>query len=101
MPATVQNTQTAARLQSISDLLAAEGRVHVVDTATRLGVAEETIRRDLRTCRAPAICNVSTAGQCASQMIRWHSATPTPRRLKMTLRWPVDSGQSCRAVAPS
>jgi DeoR family transcriptional regulator, fructose operon transcriptional repressor len=47
--ATVQNAQTAARLQSISDLLAAEGRVDVVDIATRLGVAPETIRRDLRT----------------------------------------------------
>jgi DeoR family transcriptional regulator, fructose operon transcriptional repressor len=46
--ATVQNAPAAARFQAISDLLAAEGRVDVVDIANRLGVAQETIRRDLR-----------------------------------------------------
>jgi DeoR family transcriptional regulator, fructose operon transcriptional repressor len=46
--ATVHNAQAAARFQAISDLLAAEGRVDVVDIANRLGVAQETIRRDLR-----------------------------------------------------
>ena len=45
---TVQHAQAAARFQAISDLLAAEGRVDVVDIASRLGVAQETIRRDLR-----------------------------------------------------
>ncbi len=45
---TVQHTQAAARYQAITDLLAAEGRVDVVDIANRLGVAQETIRRDLR-----------------------------------------------------
>jgi DeoR family fructose operon transcriptional repressor len=37
-----------ARHQVITDLLAADGRVDVVDIANRLGVAQETIRRDLR-----------------------------------------------------
>ena len=37
-----------ARHQAITDLLAADGRVDVVDIANRLGVAQETIRRDLR-----------------------------------------------------
>jgi DeoR/GlpR family transcriptional regulator of sugar metabolism len=45
---TVQHAQAAARFQAISDLLAAEGRVDVFDIASRLGVAQETIRRDLR-----------------------------------------------------
>jgi DeoR family transcriptional regulator, fructose operon transcriptional repressor len=45
---TVQNAQAAARYQAITDLLAADGRVDVVDIANRLGVAQETIRRDLR-----------------------------------------------------
>ena len=45
---TVQHAQAAARYQAITDLLAAEGRVDVVDIANRLGVAQETIRRDLR-----------------------------------------------------
>ena len=45
---TVQHTQAAARYQAITDLLAADGRVDVVDIANRLGVAQETIRRDLR-----------------------------------------------------
>ena len=37
-----------ARHQAITDLLAADGRVDVVNIANRLGVAQETIRRDLR-----------------------------------------------------
>jgi DeoR/GlpR family transcriptional regulator of sugar metabolism len=45
---TVQHAQAAARYQVITDLLAAAGRVDVVDIANRLGVAQETIRRDLR-----------------------------------------------------
>ena len=45
---TVQRAPAAARYQTIADLLAAEGRVDVVDIANRLGVAQETIRRDLR-----------------------------------------------------
>ena len=45
---TVQRAPAAARYQAITDLLAAEGRVDVVDIANRLGVAQETIRRDLR-----------------------------------------------------
>jgi len=45
---TVQHIQAAARYQAITDLLAADGRVDVVDIANRLGVAQETIRRDLR-----------------------------------------------------
>jgi DeoR/GlpR family transcriptional regulator of sugar metabolism len=45
---TVQNAQAVARYQAITELLAADGRVDVVDIASRLGVAPETIRRDLR-----------------------------------------------------
>jgi DeoR family transcriptional regulator, fructose operon transcriptional repressor len=45
---TVQHAPAAARYQAITDLLAADGRVDVVDIANRLGVAQETIRRDLR-----------------------------------------------------
>jgi DeoR family fructose operon transcriptional repressor len=46
---TVQHQQSAARYTAIADWLLAEGRVDVVDLASRLGVAQETIRRDLRT----------------------------------------------------
>ena len=46
---TVQNPQASARYQAIGEWLATEGRVDVVDIANRLGVAQETIRRDLRT----------------------------------------------------
>ena len=46
---TVQSQQATTRYQAISDWLNAEGRVDVVDIANRLGVAQETIRRDLRT----------------------------------------------------
>lgn len=49
----VLTTQHAAqardRYAAIGEWLAAEGRIDVVDMATRLGVAQETIRRDLRT----------------------------------------------------
>lgn len=45
---TVQQAQAAARYAAISEWLTAEGRVEVVDLALRLGVAQETIRRDLR-----------------------------------------------------
>ena len=45
---TVQNAPAVARYQAITDLLTADGRVDVVDIANRLGVAQETIRRDLR-----------------------------------------------------
>ena len=45
---TVQNPQASARYQAIGEWLASEGRVDVVDLANRLGVAQETIRRDLR-----------------------------------------------------
>ncbi len=46
---TVQHQQATTRYQAISDWLTAEGRVDVVDVANRLSVAQETIRRDLRT----------------------------------------------------
>jgi DeoR family transcriptional regulator, fructose operon transcriptional repressor len=45
---TVQRVPAAARYETITDLLAADARVDVVDIANRLGVAQETIRRDLR-----------------------------------------------------
>lgn len=45
---TVQQAQASARYQAITDWLAAEGRIDVADMAHRLGVAQETIRRDLR-----------------------------------------------------
>ncbi len=44
-----QHVQAAARYQAIEAWLTAEGRLDVVDMAARLGVAQETIRRDLRT----------------------------------------------------
>ncbi len=46
---TNHNGHAAARYAAIAEWLAAEGRVDVVDLALRLGVAQETIRRDLRT----------------------------------------------------
>lgn len=46
---TLQHQQSAARYSAISEWLLSEGRVDVVDIASRLGVAQETIRRDLRT----------------------------------------------------
>lgn len=44
-----QPAHAAARYQLIMQWLHSEGRVDVVDVATRLGVAQETVRRDLRT----------------------------------------------------
>ena len=46
---TLQHQQSSARYTAISEWLLSEGRVDVVDVANRLGVAQETIRRDLRT----------------------------------------------------
>lgn len=46
---TTQQAAAVARYQAITGWLAAESRVDVVDVARRLGVAQETIRRDLRT----------------------------------------------------
>jgi len=46
--AAVQPQQSATRFAAIAEWLAVEGRVDVVDIAGRLGVAQETIRRDLR-----------------------------------------------------
>jgi DeoR/GlpR family transcriptional regulator of sugar metabolism len=40
--------RSGSRYQAIGRWLAAEGRVDVVDLADRLGVAQETVRRDLR-----------------------------------------------------
>ena len=48
-PVTAQQAQATTRYQAVAEWLAEEGRVEVVDLATRLGVAQETIRRDLRT----------------------------------------------------
>src|SRR6478672_8179153 len=45
----MQNAQAAARYEAIGAWLDADGRIDVADVATRLGVAQETIRRDLRT----------------------------------------------------
>jgi DeoR family fructose operon transcriptional repressor len=47
---TLNNTApVSARHNAIMRWLGAEGRVDVVDAANRLGVAQETVRRDLRT----------------------------------------------------
>ncbi len=48
-PVAAQQAQATTRYQAIAAWLAEEGRVEVVDLATRLGVAQETIRRDLKT----------------------------------------------------
>lgn len=45
----LHHAQVSARYTSIMGWLAAAGRVDVVEAASRLGVAQETIRRDLRT----------------------------------------------------
>ncbi len=44
----INHAQVAARYRSITHWLTIEGRVDVVEAAARLGVAQETIRRDLR-----------------------------------------------------
>jgi DeoR family fructose operon transcriptional repressor len=49
---TVQQTQATGRYQAIAEWLATEGRVDVAAIASRLGVAQETIRRDLRSMEA-------------------------------------------------
>ena len=49
---TVQQTQASGRYQAIAEWLAAEGRVDVAAIAARLRVAQETIRRDLRSMEA-------------------------------------------------
>jgi DeoR/GlpR family transcriptional regulator of sugar metabolism len=45
----IQNAQAAARYEAIAEWLSTHGRIDVADIANRLGVAQETIRRDLRT----------------------------------------------------
>lgn len=44
----LHHAQVSARYASITQWLAVDGRVDVVEAASRLGVAQETIRRDLR-----------------------------------------------------
>ena len=60
----------AARYQAITDLLAADGRVDVVDIANRLGVAQETIRRDLRAMETAGNCSECTAARFGSLPVR-------------------------------
>ncbi len=48
----VAQRQTSSRHRAISEWLTAQGRVDVVDLATRLSVAQETIRRDLKAMEA-------------------------------------------------
>ena len=45
----INHAQVAMRHRAITQWLAADGRVEVAQAAARLGVAQETIRRDLRT----------------------------------------------------
>ena len=65
-PVTAQQAQATTRYQAIAGWLADEGRVEVVDLATRLGVAQETIRRDLRTMES------------AGKLVRVHAPRPGP-----------------------
>ena len=44
----IHHAQVTARYRSLVEWLSDEGRVDVVEAAARLGVAQETIRRDLR-----------------------------------------------------
>ncbi len=48
----VAQPQSSARHQAITGWLTEQGRVDVVDLATRLGVAQETVRRDLKAMEA-------------------------------------------------
>lgn len=48
MTAAAPRHRSGSRYQAIARWLAVEGRVDVVDLAARLGVAQETVRRDLR-----------------------------------------------------
>jgi predicted ArsR family transcriptional regulator len=66
---TVQHAQAAARYQAITDLLTADGRVDVVDIANRLGVAQETIRRDLRAMESAGNCSEFTVAQFGSPLV--------------------------------
>lgn len=45
----INRAQVSARYNSITQWLDAEGHIEVVEAAGRLGVAQETVRRDLRT----------------------------------------------------
>ena len=48
MTTKIDHAQVTARYRSLIEWLGVEGRVDVVEAAARLGVAQETIRRDLR-----------------------------------------------------
>ena len=76
---TVLRALAAVRYQAITDLLAAEGRVDVVDIANRLGVAQETIRRDLRAMESAGY-NACTAAWSASSPVHRLFATASPDR---------------------
>ena len=99
---TVQHAQAAARYQAIADLLAAEGRVDVVDIANRLGVAQETIRRDLRAMEsAGKLQRVHGGAVRHRRRSARHCATASPPTAQDDLELPLGSGKSCRGEAPS
>lgn len=79
---TVQQAQASARHQAIGVWLAAEGRVDVVDLASRLGVAQETIRRDLR--------NLETAGKL--QRVHGGAVRIDAATLALRTPTPVEAG---------
>ncbi len=75
---TVQQAQSSARYQAISGWLAAEGRVEVVDLALRLGVAQETIRRDLRSMETAGKLERVHGGAVRIDASPMALRTPTP-----------------------
>lgn len=79
---TVQQAQASARYLAIAEWLNAEGRLDVVDLANRLGVAQETIRRDLR--------SMETAGK----LQRVHGGAVRVEAGPLSIKSPVTSSSA-------
>ena len=98
---TVQRAPAAARYQTIADLLAAEGRVDVVDIANRLGVAQETIRRDLRAMESAGKLQRVHGGAVGIVTGPPALRNSQPPTAQVTSSCPVGSGKNSRGAAPS
>ena len=93
--------QATTRYQAISDWLTAEGRVDVVDIANRLGVAQETIRRDLRTMESAGKLQRVHGGAVridAGPLAIRNSNDPLTATISSC---PPGSGRACHEAAPS
>ena len=91
---TVLRAPAAVRYQAITDLLAAEGRVDVVDIANRLGVARKPSVATCAPWRAPESYNACTAARSASSPVHRLFATASPRSHRMTLSCPAGYGRT-------